>query len=260
MRGRPAGLFDAHALIKERLGDGQSPYPINSARSRLRRTRRRGRIRARARVCRTDVEHHGHSRRADRVRGLHRVESFRAYPSLACAAPAIDRPASQPFFRRLLTRCISLVPSVIVAVAVGQSGINTLLVASQVVLSVVLPFVAFPLIYLTSRKVVMRVPRPRDALVETETETESKDDAAAPTDGVPEVGIAQAHVNLEMEFKETIIKTAMESAQVMPVEAEEFIDYSNTRWLTTISYVIWCVIVVANAYAIVMLFLRQGAV
>ena len=171
-------------------------------------------------------------------------------------APATDRPATQPFFRRLLTRCISLVPSVIVAVAVGQSGINTLLVASQVVLSVVLPFVAFPLIYLTSRKIVMRVPRPRQALVETETE--SKTDEAVPTENVPEIGIAQAHVNLEMEFKETIIKTAMQAAQVVPVEAEEFIDYSNTRWLAAISYVIWCVIVVANAYAIVMLFLGQS--
>ena len=81
MRGRPAGLFDAHALIKERLGDGQSesPYPINNLeRSRLRRTRRRGRIRARALVCRTDVEHHGDPRRTDRFRGLHRVESIRA--------------------------------------------------------------------------------------------------------------------------------------------------------------------------------------
>jgi metal iron transporter len=37
-----------------------------------------------------------------------------------------------------------MVPSVAVAAAVGESGINTLLVASQVTLSLVLPFVLFP--------------------------------------------------------------------------------------------------------------------
>lgn len=56
---------------------------------------------------------------------------------------------------------IGLVPSLVIAVSVGRSGISSLLVASQVVLSVVLPFVAFPLILLTSSKSVMRVRKPR---------------------------------------------------------------------------------------------------
>jgi metal iron transporter len=62
--------------------------------------------------------------------------------------------------RRLLTRLLSLIPSVVVAVAVGPKGINTMLVASQVVLSVVLPFVIFPLVWLTSSRTVMRVRSP----------------------------------------------------------------------------------------------------
>ncbi|KAK0473269.1 smf Mn2+ and Fe2+ transporter [Armillaria novae-zelandiae] len=62
-----------------------------------------------------------------------------------------------PFLRRLLTRALALVPSVVVAVAVGREGIDSLLVVSQVILSVVLPFVAFPLIWLTSSRRVMRV-------------------------------------------------------------------------------------------------------
>lgn len=37
------------------------------------------------------------------------------------------------------------------AIGVGRPGIDTLLVASQVVLSIVLPFVTLPLIWLTSR-------------------------------------------------------------------------------------------------------------
>ena len=39
----------------------------------------------------------------------------------------------------------------------GRSGINTMLIASQVVLSIVLPFIIFPLIWLTSSRTVMLV-------------------------------------------------------------------------------------------------------
>ncbi|KAK0489581.1 putative transporter of the NRAMP family [Armillaria luteobubalina] len=62
-----------------------------------------------------------------------------------------------PMFRRLITRLLSLVPALTVAIAVGRSGIDTLLVASQVVLSIVLPFIVFPLLWLTSNRRVMSV-------------------------------------------------------------------------------------------------------
>ena len=45
----------------------------------------------------------------------------------------------------------------VVAVSVGRSGINTMLIASEVVLSIVLPFIIFPLIWLTSSRTVMLV-------------------------------------------------------------------------------------------------------
>jgi metal iron transporter len=48
-----------------------------------------------------------------------------------------------------------------VAILMGRSGIDTLLVASQVVLSITLPFVIFPLIYLTSSKAIMSACKPR---------------------------------------------------------------------------------------------------
>ncbi|KAK0192479.1 putative transporter of the NRAMP family [Armillaria mellea] len=62
-----------------------------------------------------------------------------------------------PVFRRLITRLLSLVPALTVAIAIGRSGIDTLLVASQVVLSIVLPFIVFPLLWLTSNRRVMSV-------------------------------------------------------------------------------------------------------
>ncbi|RFU77178.1 transporter smf2 [Trichoderma arundinaceum] len=63
----------------------------------------------------------------------------------------------KPWLRRLITRSISITPSIIIAGAVGQKGLDTALNASQVVLSTVLPFVTFPLIYFTARTRYMMV-------------------------------------------------------------------------------------------------------
>ncbi|KUL91526.1 hypothetical protein ZTR_01820 [Talaromyces verruculosus] len=63
----------------------------------------------------------------------------------------------RPWIRRLLTRVISIVPSVIIAASVGREGLDTALTASQVVLSVILPFVVAPLIYFTARNKFMTV-------------------------------------------------------------------------------------------------------
>jgi metal iron transporter len=55
----------------------------------------------------------------------------------------------KPWLRRLITRSISIIPSIIIAAAVGKDGLNQTLNASQVVLSVILPFVSAPLIWFT---------------------------------------------------------------------------------------------------------------
>ncbi|KAK1228983.1 Manganese transporter smf1 [Marasmius sp. AFHP31] len=62
-----------------------------------------------------------------------------------------------PVIRRLLTRLLAVIPSMVVAIAVGRKGIDTLLVLSQVVLSIVLPFITLPLIYVTSSRGLMQV-------------------------------------------------------------------------------------------------------
>lgn len=63
----------------------------------------------------------------------------------------------RPWLRRLMTRSISITPSIIIAGAVGRTGLSDALNASQVVLSVVLPFVTAPLIYFTCRNKFMTV-------------------------------------------------------------------------------------------------------
>ncbi|KAL8387081.1 hypothetical protein RB595_010171 [Gaeumannomyces hyphopodioides] len=63
----------------------------------------------------------------------------------------------KPWLRRLITRAISIVPSTVVAAAVGKDGLNATLAATQVVLSAILPFVTAPLIYFTARNRYMTV-------------------------------------------------------------------------------------------------------
>ncbi|KAI4228869.1 MAG: hypothetical protein L6R36_001287 [Xanthoria steineri] len=62
-----------------------------------------------------------------------------------------------PWLRRLVTRSISITPSIIIAGAVGKEGLSAALTGSQVALSVALPFVSAPLIYFTCRKQYMVV-------------------------------------------------------------------------------------------------------
>lgn len=62
-----------------------------------------------------------------------------------------------PWLRRLVTRSISITPSIIIAGAVGKEGLSAALTGSQVALSVALPFVSAPLIYFTCRKQYMIV-------------------------------------------------------------------------------------------------------
>ena len=56
----------------------------------------------------------------------------------------------RPWLRRLITRLVAIVPAVIVVVLYGERGTGALLVLSQVVLSLQLPFAVFPLVSFTS--------------------------------------------------------------------------------------------------------------
>eukprot|EP01104_Vermistella_antarctica_P009745 TRINITY_DN2529_c3_g1_i1.p1 TRINITY_DN2529_c3_g1~~TRINITY_DN2529_c3_g1_i1.p1 ORF type:complete len:564 (+),score=122.29 TRINITY_DN2529_c3_g1_i1:349-2040(+) len=60
-----------------------------------------------------------------------------------------------PWKRRLMTRLIAILPAVIVIVLVGEQGTYQLLIFSQVVLSLQLPFAILPLIKFTSSERLM---------------------------------------------------------------------------------------------------------
>jgi manganese transport protein len=61
----------------------------------------------------------------------------------------------RPWLRRLITRAIAIVPAAIVAGVYGESGTAKLLVFSQVLLSLQLPFAVIPLVMFTGDRVKM---------------------------------------------------------------------------------------------------------
>jgi metal iron transporter len=91
----------------------------------------------------------------------------------------------KPWVRRIITRSISITPSIIIAGAVGRSGVSAALEASQVALSVILPFTSAPLIWFTCRASVMSVwaePEPSS----TDTAADAGNEAlagSAPSEG-----------------------------------------------------------------------------
>ena len=56
----------------------------------------------------------------------------------------------RPGLRRLLTRALAVVPAAAVAAVMGSAGVGKLLILSQVVLSLQLPFAVFPLVHFTT--------------------------------------------------------------------------------------------------------------
>ena len=79
----------------------------------------------------------------------------------------------RPWLRRLVTRSISITPSIVIAGAVGRSGLSEALNASQVVLSIVLPFVTAPLICFTCLSKYMMV-QPGSARYHVDSQEEGR--------------------------------------------------------------------------------------
>jgi manganese transport protein len=61
----------------------------------------------------------------------------------------------RPYLRRLITRTIALLPAVVVISISGDEGTYKLLILSQVILSLQLPFAIVPLVHFTSDKLKM---------------------------------------------------------------------------------------------------------
>ena len=136
-----------------------------------------------------------------------------------------------------------MIPAIVVALAMGRSGVDQLLVASQVVLSIVLPFVMLPLLWLTTSKKIMSVKKPEsDPTALTPGGSPSNPDVpASPKCATPKTCSPTEH-----------------DVEALPDGPAEMIDYSNGKIVASIGYFVWAVIIVANVYVIVMLALGKS--
>ena len=103
--------------------------------------------------------------------------------------------------------------------SVGRSGINTMLVASQVVLSIELPFIIFLLIRFTSLRTVMRVR------------------ATAPD--------VRAERKADVEEEQGVVE-------------DQYLDFSDVWIVSGIGYVIGAVTMTANGYLFITSTLGYG--
>ena len=143
-----------------------------------------------------------------------------------------------------------------VAAAVGKDGIDSLLVITQVILSLVLPFVVFPLVWLTSSSLVMRVRKPEPS----PQEPDFTDEVAAPSDPPEDSGddvIDATMISESSRAAEDVEKKTEKTASVVIQPEDAYVDYSNGWILTILGYAIWLFVMVANGYLIVTLALGK---
>ncbi|KAG2189945.1 hypothetical protein INT46_007919 [Mucor plumbeus] len=64
---------------------------------------------------------------------------------------------TRPWIRRIVTRLIAIIPAMVAACVAGREGLSSMLVGSQVALSIQLPFAVIPLVYFTAKKHAMKL-------------------------------------------------------------------------------------------------------
>lgn len=168
---------------------------------------------------------------------------------------------TKPWKRRLVTRCIGIIPSLAVAVSVGRHGIDALLVGSQVALSIVLTFVLIPLIIFTSQQSVMAVPVDKNAARLREKEAAALRaevegpaiEAAAAAEGAGALqGLAACRFDLSTLRRipwGRVLRTLNPIRRRSP-PPEGHVSYANSVPVIYLCCALWWIIGVANVYAL----------
>lgn len=157
-----------------------------------------------------------------------------------------------PWQRRLVSRCISVIPCLVISICLGKTALNKALNASQVVLSIVLPFLVAPLIYFTCSKKIMTTEvtkKVKDAQVEV-VQGSSNDQEQEQQRGDEKIDV---DFSKDLESVNPISESAPNGNDNI-----EVVNMAN-NWITsTIAVVIWIFLSLLNCYAIVELGISHG--
>ncbi|KAI1455075.1 natural resistance-associated macrophage protein [Annulohypoxylon moriforme] len=132
----------------------------------------------------------------------------------------------KPWLRRLVTRSISITPSIIIAGAAGREKLNDALNGSQVALSVVLPFVTAPLIWFTCFNKYMTV---------------QAGNARYKTEGKDPFTINGGALNNDASGRE------LATSEGKPVQM------ANPWYISVLAGIIWLILVIMNVANLVLL-------
>lgn len=185
----------------------------------------------------------------------------------------------KPWMRRLLTRSISITPSIIIAGAVGKQGLSAALNGSQVALSVILPVVSAPLIYFTCRNKYMVVggrdttyPRPsnpsRSMRIRATNHAARPGYAAnpatlnAPAESVEDDGGPPPSRDASNEYEVQSHQSSHSHAGGSNDDdgddgAEVVIKMRNQIWVSILAVAIWLVIAIMNVALLILLGLGE---
>ncbi|KAI0421621.1 natural resistance-associated macrophage protein-domain-containing protein [Xylaria grammica] len=133
----------------------------------------------------------------------------------------------KPWLRRLVTRSIAITPSIIIAGATGRERLNDTLNGTQVVLSIVLPFVSAPLIWFTCFNKYMAA-RPGLARIRIDGKNDSMDS----TPDLPAGATADQEVGPGVP---------------------ETVKMANPWYISVMAVVVWLLIVILNVANLVLL-------
>lgn len=148
-----------------------------------------------------------------------------------------------PWQRRLVSRCISIIPCLVISVCLGKNALNKALNASQVVLSIVLPFLVAPLIYFTCSKNIMTTEITRtNEKIETDTNSSEKNN------------MNEDKINVDQDL-ESVEPTIGNSDGRKSIET---VNMANNWIISIIAIVVWLFLSLLNCYAIVELGITQG--
>ncbi|KAI1810513.1 natural resistance-associated macrophage protein [Poronia punctata] len=134
----------------------------------------------------------------------------------------------KPWLRRLVTRSIAVTPAIIIAGATGREYLNDALNGTQVVLSIVLPFVSAPLIWFTCFNKYM----------------------------VVQPGIARTRVEgsrSQRSLQQDEESTSPSSPSPSPETSSAIVKMANSWYITVLAVIIWLLIVVLNVANLVLL-------
>lgn len=133
----------------------------------------------------------------------------------------------KPWIRRLVTRGISIIPTLAISIAIGKDGLNLALNVSQLIISLLLPILTAPLIYFTCNKEIMKI-------VIDEPQAEA------------EVMVIDDTQSLWHKFRNNMWR----QWDTVHVDGQK-VSYYHNSWITTMFLVlIWCFVSVINVYAI----------